>query len=214
MTAILRDHFAKRRAAVPCRSMAGSDSGHGGDRDDWFDEPDVVSPRRSRRVEPQQGQTGADDWLGSSDAGRSRLGGVQRLSRNARIVLGAAVLAVLLLIGLAAGGVFSGGSKLAATTTGGTGTTPATTTTQSTKPAGTPVAVPASTLKPGDTGAQVTILQRALKSLGYAPGAADGKYGPSTQKAVTRFQRAAKLTADGILGPKTLAALARAAARR
>lgn len=121
---------------------------------------------------------------------------------------------VLLLIGLAAGGVFSGGGQLAATTTGETGTTPATTATQSTTPASTPVAVPASTLKPGDTGTQVTILQRALKSLGYAPGAADGKYGPSTQKAVTRFQRKAKLTADGILGPKTLAALARAAAAK
>jgi peptidoglycan hydrolase-like protein with peptidoglycan-binding domain len=85
-----------------------------------------------------------------------------------------------------------------------------TTTTATTRPASTPIRLPASTLKPGDRGAQVKILQRALKRLGYPPGAIDGVYGPSTQRALASFQRAAKLTADGILGPKTLAALAQA----
>ena len=65
-------------------------------------------------------------------------------------------------------------------------------------------------MKPGDQGSQVRLLQRALASLGYAPGPVDGRYGPSTQQALTRLQRASGLTADGILGPKTLAALTQA----
>ncbi|HXY81198.1 MAG TPA: peptidoglycan-binding domain-containing protein [Gaiellaceae bacterium] len=200
--------------------MAGRDTERDWDLDDWFAEPEFEAPRRRRRAErataepplPQDGggPAGADDWLARSDGARERYRGVQRSSRNARLALGAAVLAVLLLIGLAAGGVFSGGGKKAAPPAAPT-TTPTATVTPSTGPATTPVRVPTSTLKLGDKGAQVTILQRALKSLGYAPGAIDGKYGPSTQRAVARFQRAAKLATDGIVGPKTLAALAQAA---
>jgi peptidoglycan hydrolase-like protein with peptidoglycan-binding domain len=65
-------------------------------------------------------------------------------------------------------------------------------------------------LKPGDSGAQVKLLQRALAGLGYSVGVADGVYGPSTEAALTRFQKANGLTADGLLGPKTLAALRQA----
>ena len=75
-------------------------------------------------------------------------------------------------------------------------------------PAATPA--PATTLKPGDQGPQVKLLQRALARLGYTTGAADGSYGPSTQKALTRFQRTSAIAADGVLGPKTLAALKQA----
>jgi len=200
--------------------MAGRDPERDWDLDDWFAEPELESPRRRRRpdratAEPPQGQpgagpAGADDWLARAEGVRERIRRDQGASRNARLVLGAAVLAVLLLIGLAAGGVFSGGGKKAAPPEAPT-TTPAVTTTPPASPATTPIRVPTSTLKLGDKGAQVTILQRALKSLGYAPGAIDGKYGPSTQRAVARFQRAAKLATDGIVGPKTLAALAQAA---
>lgn len=56
-------------------------------------------------------------------------------------------------------------------------------------------------------------LQRSLVRLGYAPDAIDGKYGPKTQKALEAFQTASGLTADGILGPKTLAALKKAVRR-
>jgi peptidoglycan hydrolase-like protein with peptidoglycan-binding domain len=131
--------------------------------------------------------------------------------RRAERAVVAAILAVLLLIGLAAGGVFSGGGHTSAKAP--TTTQPATTA-PSTRTATAPVPVPSGTLKLGDRGAQVRILQRALASLGYSPGAIDGRYGPSTQRALARFQHAAKLTADGIVGPKTLAALARAVAAR
>jgi peptidoglycan hydrolase-like protein with peptidoglycan-binding domain len=65
-------------------------------------------------------------------------------------------------------------------------------------------------LKPGDTGAQVAVLQRALASLGFSSGKADGLYGPGTTDAVKRFQRSVGLTADGIVGSATLQALAKA----
>ncbi|HET8894012.1 MAG TPA: peptidoglycan-binding domain-containing protein [Gaiellaceae bacterium] len=70
---------------------------------------------------------------------------------------------------------------------------------------------PTSTLKPGDTGSQVTDLQQTLAAVGYSSGAADGNYGPATQSAVARFQRASGLTADGIFGSQTLSALRRMA---
>jgi putative chitinase len=50
-------------------------------------------------------------------------------------------------------------------------------------------------------------IQRALIARGYDPGAADGVWGPLTKEAVKAFQKDQGLTADGIVGPKTLAAL-------
>jgi peptidoglycan hydrolase-like protein with peptidoglycan-binding domain len=49
----------------------------------------------------------------------------------------------------------------------------------------------------------VRILQRELAAAGYSPGARDGRYGPRTQRAVRRFQRAQHLPPDGIAGPQT-----------
>lgn len=59
----------------------------------------------------------------------------------------------------------------------------------------------------GSAGAEVRALQRALISLGYLTGAADGIYGTKTYLAVKAFQTAAKLTADGMAGEATLKAL-------
>lgn len=59
-------------------------------------------------------------------------------------------------------------------------------------------------LKQGSTGASVKAAQQALKILGYLDGAADGIYGPKTYLAVKAFQKASKLSQDGIIGPKTL----------
>jgi peptidoglycan hydrolase-like protein with peptidoglycan-binding domain len=72
------------------------------------------------------------------------------------------------------------------------------------------VQAPAQTLSPGATGSQVKILQRALASLGFSPGKADGDYGPSTQIAVEKFQVSKGLAEDGVVGQQTLAALQQA----
>jgi len=53
----------------------------------------------------------------------------------------------------------------------------------------------------GAQGSSVSALQRALGIT------ADGVYGPETRAAVRRFQRREGLSADGIAGPATLAAL-------
>ena len=62
-------------------------------------------------------------------------------------------------------------------------------------------------LKSGSTGAQVRTLQTKLKNWGYYRGAIDGIYGSGTKAAVIKFQKKNGLTADGIVGAKTAAAL-------
>ena len=63
------------------------------------------------------------------------------------------------------------------------------------------------TLRKGDSGARVTALQQRLISLGYLKGSADGKFGAMTRQAVIDFQKACRLTADGLAGKKTLTTL-------
>lgn len=67
------------------------------------------------------------------------------------------------------------------------------------------------TVRPGDRGAMVLDLQSQLKGLGYFSGKLDGIFGPLTRGAVVAFQAASGLGADGVVGPKTWAALASAA---
>ncbi|WP_443612965.1 peptidoglycan-binding domain-containing protein [Actinomadura madurae] len=55
-------------------------------------------------------------------------------------------------------------------------------------------------LKAGAKGSDVKALQRRLKELGYDPGKADGKYGPSTQTAVWAFQAVNRLKQKTTLG--------------
>ena len=50
-------------------------------------------------------------------------------------------------------------------------------------------------------------IQRRLVKLGFAPGTADGIYGPQTADAVKHFQADRGLVVDGEVGPDTLAAL-------
>lgn len=50
-------------------------------------------------------------------------------------------------------------------------------------------------------------VQERLIALGRNPGPADGKDGPKTREAIKGFQRDNGLVADGIAGPKTIAAL-------
>ncbi len=63
------------------------------------------------------------------------------------------------------------------------------------------------TLRFGDSGSAVKEMQQALNKLGYNTNGADGKYGNGTRNAVKSFQRANRLTADGIAGNNTLTKL-------
>jgi len=58
-------------------------------------------------------------------------------------------------------------------------------------------------LKQDSQGAAVRALQKNLKTLGYYTGSVDGDYGAGTVAAVTAFQAANGLTADGIAGNGT-----------
>lgn len=58
-------------------------------------------------------------------------------------------------------------------------------------------------------GEDVLQVQNRLIKLGLDPGKADGIYGPITEKAVRKFQEAANLEIDGIVGPITRAKLAK-----
>lgn len=62
-------------------------------------------------------------------------------------------------------------------------------------------------LKRGSTGDKVKEMQRKLKSWGYYDGSADGIFGSGTESAVKYFQRTNGLTADGVVGSATAAAL-------
>lgn len=192
--------------------MGSRDTPRSPDPDDWFAGPDRPRARRVRVDQAETVRVDADDWAAQSP--RSRL---QRPAFAASLpdrwvpVATGAVLFVILLVGwLSLSGVFSSSKpKPSATTTQitSTPTTPATT------PVVSSVAAPATTLKPGDTGAQVKVLQRALASLGYTVGTVDGVYGTTTKTALAQFQTAAKLTADGVFGPATRTALIKALSR-
>jgi hypothetical protein len=171
--------------------------------DDWFDDP------QPRAEGPAETAPAADDWLEGGgqkrqEERRVRLA-VGVLRRRRTLVAAGAGAVVLLLLGLAVGGVFSGESSTSAPPATSAPMTTSTPTANRAAPAG-----PATTLKPGAKGAQVRALQQALAGLGYSPGKIDGSYGPATQKALASFQRASKLSPDGILGTKTLAALTKA----
>ena len=62
---------------------------------------------------------------------------------------------------------------------------------------------PSVTLRLGDTGDDVVLLQVRLMALGYLSGKADGVFGSATGAAVAAFQLRNGLTADGIAGAKT-----------
>jgi putative chitinase len=67
---------------------------------------------------------------------------------------------------------------------------------------------PAEPWQAGEAGDDVKELQHALNDLGADPKlVVDGHYGPATRQAVKNFQTAAGLTADGVAGPVTKAAI-------
>ncbi len=72
--------------------------------------------------------------------------------------------------------------------------------------------IPGTTIRPGDRGDAVIEVQQTLAQLKLYSGKIDGEYGSGTQDAVRAFQRANRLTADGVVGKRTFAALAAARA--
>lgn len=63
------------------------------------------------------------------------------------------------------------------------------------------------TIRIGQRGWDVAALQFLLRSRGFGPGGFDAGFGPMTALAVRRFQGAAGLAVDGVVGPATLSAL-------
>src|SRR5262249_9800127 len=137
-------------------------------------------PRRSRRTQ----------------GGGVVIGG-HALTTTQIAIIAIAALAIFIAI-LAAAGVFSSSSA----PTVPSNTTPTTLPTTATTPPTPPVKSPTETLNLGDTGAQVKLLQAALKSLGFYTGTVDGSFGPATQSAVEQFQSAYGLSPDGVVGPQ------------
>ena len=69
------------------------------------------------------------------------------------------------------------------------------------------------TMRAGNSGEKVRLLQEDLIYLGYLEeGSADGRYGGATQRAIEAVQKSAGLTANGIANIQTQAALAEAVA--
>lgn len=66
---------------------------------------------------------------------------------------------------------------------------------------------------PMTRGDDVTDLQHRLGRLGFDAGWLDGIFGPDTERAVREFQHNQGLTADGVVGRETVAALERLAGR-
>jgi peptidoglycan hydrolase-like protein with peptidoglycan-binding domain len=62
-------------------------------------------------------------------------------------------------------------------------------------------------LRRGDFGLDVSVVEYLLLRRGEYDGALDGYLGPEVQQAVKRFQKRVKLTPDGVVGPRTRAAL-------
>ena len=64
-----------------------------------------------------------------------------------------------------------------------------------------PTAAPV--MRTGSKGQEVKDLQTRLSALGFYSGKIDGEFGPGTKEAVTAFQKANGLEADGIVGEET-----------
>ena len=196
------------------QAMEAREEPHDPGYDDWFDEPEPPTETQSgvnRGVyeEAEEVWVLPEDEGARSGGGHEFVVGGRALTTAQLAIIAGSVLAVVFAI-LAAAGVFNGSKAPTPTVTPPpkkiTSTAPPTTA-ASTNPS---IEAPAQTLIPGDTGAQVKVLQRALKHLGFDPGAIDGDYGVTTKVAVERFQIAKGLSEDGEVGPETLNALQKA----
>lgn len=73
----------------------------------------------------------------------------------------------------------------------------------------TDIDLPNVTTKLGDKGDEVLKLQKALNKIGYYNGAMDGSFGKQTEDSVIAFQKSMNLTADGVAGTSTIAAISK-----
>ncbi len=219
-----------RTVSTRATQSGGSEGGGAGDpRDDWlagdagdldwFPGDDAQAPGGSGSRAQGAGGGGRNDGPRAGSSGGSPA--LEDLNeflhrRGALLVLLAAV-AVIILVAILAFGGGGGGSTPPATTPTTTppakttpATNPATTTTKTTTTTHTASTVtlpPVGYLRSGDTGAEVKALQQALITLGYTGLKADGNFGPATAAALTAFQTANGLTADGVAGQKTVDAI-------
>lgn len=67
------------------------------------------------------------------------------------------------------------------------------------------------TIRPGNRGDAVALLQQQLKDLKLYTGSVDGVYGKASENAVRAFQKEHKLKVDGLVGEKTRQAIVQAA---
>ncbi len=201
--------------------MAARDRHGRHDPDDWFAGLDDAAPARRRSAAappspvPARQRRAPEERPPLDATAQARTSDGLTFTLGSLLAAAAVAVAVIVVAVLALTGVFSQRAEhpvTAATTpktlpTNQSPTTSATTTTTPAPSTRKAFPIPTSPLQPGDTGAQVKLLQRALRRLGYLTSAADGTYGTATQTALTALQRVSLLPADGILGPRTLHAL-------
>lgn len=63
------------------------------------------------------------------------------------------------------------------------------------------------TIRRGATGNPIFLVKEVQRKLGFGAQQVDGAFGPLTEAAMRRFQRAHGLVPDGIVGPRTWKAL-------
>ena len=64
------------------------------------------------------------------------------------------------------------------------------------------------TLQAGDTGSEVSYLQKTLNEISYPAGRRDGSFGYETQQAVYAFEKVKGLTRDGVVTPQQMTQIA------
>jgi hypothetical protein len=175
--------------------------------DDWFAEP--PAPRR----EPSESSSARVEAPAPEHAPAPTADELRRRRLVALAGVGAAI--VLVAGGILVARAIGGDDDEPPETVVAPPPPPATVTTPP-PPSPTPTPTPPSApivlpegvrLSAGSEGDDVVTVQQALAQLGYEVGEADGIYGPTTEAAVIAFQGAQGLTADGIVGAETLAAL-------
>jgi peptidoglycan hydrolase-like protein with peptidoglycan-binding domain len=120
------------------------------------------------------------------------------------VIVGLAVATCAVLLAVEPGDSFPRGASVAAA--GGSGATVTTVPAGPTTTTTTTISHPQ--IQQGSTGADVTVLQQRLNTLGFNVGAPDGSFGPGTKAAVIAFQNQKKITpADGVVNAATWAAL-------